>query len=128
MHVTCESCLREFQAPFAPCPDGRVGCCVAHYNEASWVCPQCTHDNGPAVARAFREGPHTMEIGMGVANIASVAKPELYSGVPDPDDIVVTIEELVPVSRPLKQPNNIRLIPGTKNYTSSPNDPETEDR
>jgi len=73
----CEGCGKSFLAPFAPCPDEIKGCLMAHYNNASWICPHCSHNNGPSVRKAIIEGPHTMEIGVGVGNIQSIRRLEL---------------------------------------------------
>lgn len=41
MIFTCKECGLEQSSKLAPCPDGREGCCVAHYDENSFVCDRC---------------------------------------------------------------------------------------
>lgn len=64
----CVRCGQEFDAPHAPCPDGREGCLVAHFAADAYVCPRCKHDNGPAIGRAIREGRAITGIGIGIGN------------------------------------------------------------
>ena len=79
MQVTA-SCGHTFQTKQAPCPDGRVGCMVAHYNQESFICPECGLDTGPEVRKAMLEGPWKEELGMGVYNPAALQKLEMYNG------------------------------------------------
>ena len=73
----CEKCGEGSPTKFASCPDGIPGCLVSHYDAASFLCRSCGHDNRAYCARLLMEGPHTMEIGMGVGNVQSIMKLEL---------------------------------------------------
>lgn len=73
----CESCGKTSSITLAPCPDGLVGCLVAHYNEKSYICQHCGQDNYGWISK--NSGIHFEEIGIGVANIESIKKLELYS-------------------------------------------------
>lgn len=73
MHVTCR-CGHKFQSRPAPCPDGRIGCLVAHYDAASFVCPKCLHDSGPAIAKSILDGNVRQEVGVGMFNARALAK------------------------------------------------------
>jgi len=78
---TCERCETLQMGKLDPCPDGRPGCLVAHTSKArSYVCEECGHNNWDMITE-LSKGPHYMTIGMGMANIASIAKLELYAGL-----------------------------------------------
>lgn len=78
MHITAYGhCRRSFDAPLAPCPDGRVGCLVAHLAKTAFVCPHCSHDNGPAVVRIFREGRVTAGPGISIWNPKAIDRLKL---------------------------------------------------
>lgn len=72
MFVQCEKCRGTFQAREAPCPDGIEGCLVAHYDEQSWICPECGHNNISLVSLdhiRIYEKP-----GFGIANLRGIKK------------------------------------------------------
>lgn len=76
---TCEHCGKNSTVAFAPCPEEREGCCVAHYDANSYICEHCGHDNREQCAEAMMKGPHIMEVGIGMGNIKSISKLELHS-------------------------------------------------
>lgn len=84
---SCLDCKKQFQSKPAPCPDGRVGCLVAHYDKASFICPYCSFDMGPAVGNALLNGQHIIEPGIAIINVASIVKLNLF-------DEVKTMEKL----------------------------------
>lgn len=71
-------CGAKFPTKMAPCPDGREGCCAAHYDKDSYVCPNCNKDHGPEIWKAVMEGRVETRIGMCVINTAAMARLELY--------------------------------------------------
>lgn len=73
----CE-CGARFPTKLAPCPDGRVGCCVAHYDKDSYTCPSCGKDYGPGIMKALMDGNVTESIGIAVINMAAAARLEFY--------------------------------------------------
>jgi hypothetical protein len=75
MQVTCR-CGERFQSKPAPCPDGREGCCVAHYDKASFVCPTCGYDSGPDIAKAILGGNVVELPGIAIVNERAVKEIE----------------------------------------------------
>ena len=71
MRVSC-ACGVEYQSKPAPCPDNQKGCCVAHYNTDSFICPACQADNHPRWDTSFQ-----VEMGLGVGNVEGVSKLKL---------------------------------------------------
>jgi len=67
MKITCK-CNHVYQSTLAPCPDGRVGCGVAHYDGNSFICPQCGYNSFPDVTAVIREGRVKERIGVGYYN------------------------------------------------------------
>lgn len=76
----CSGCGKEFESVLAPCPDGREGCCVAHYDDKSFLCPHCGHDAGPAVSKALLEGGVTETLGVGIYNPEALKRLKLGGG------------------------------------------------
>jgi hypothetical protein len=73
-------CSESFSPRLAPCPEGLEGCCVAHYNEDSYICQKCGRDHGPEFARAIAEGRIKYdEVAISVVNVAAAAKLEFYT-------------------------------------------------
>jgi hypothetical protein len=67
---TCEKCGLEQMTKTIPCPDGRVGCCVAHYGNDAYVCTKCGHDNTPD----WENTTFTEEVGEAIINVEAVKK------------------------------------------------------
>ncbi len=80
MQIKCFGCGASFQSKLTPCPDGREGCAVAHYDQKSFICPECGHDNLLEVRDAIKEGRVVEEMGVGVVNLAALKKVKLYGG------------------------------------------------
>lgn len=71
-------CGAKFPTKMAPCPDGREGCCVAHYDADSYRCPECGKDWGPEIWKAVKEGRVKELPAIAIINTAAMAKLELY--------------------------------------------------
>lgn len=76
MKVTC-NCNREFTAKLADCPEDKEGCCVAHYDKGSFICPYCKYDSGPDIGHLFASGHVTTSLGVGVVNMNAISKLKL---------------------------------------------------
>lgn len=74
---TCK-CGHTFTTKLAPCPDGREGCCVAHFDKESFVCPKCGYDSGPDFVKAIREGRMVEEVGISIVNLDAISKLKFY--------------------------------------------------
>lgn len=59
----CKKCGVKFPVQLAPCPDGIVGCLVAHYDEHSYTCPNGHRNKPPSIQMGVHE-----VLGMGVIN------------------------------------------------------------
>lgn len=73
LHDQC-SCKEGFTPTMIPCPEGRVGCCVAHYDASSYICSKCGFDYGDLFSKALLEGRVHTEIGLAVVNINAINK------------------------------------------------------
>lgn len=76
--IECE-CGHTFPVTLAPCPDGLVGCCVAHFDTESYKCSKCGYDSGPDIGKAIMEGRVVYEVGISVVNLKAVANLKLYT-------------------------------------------------
>jgi hypothetical protein len=56
---------------------------VAHFDDDSWICSHCSHDNWKWIADANLKAIHHMKVGVGVANVKAVEKLELFKEVSD---------------------------------------------
>lgn len=75
--AACENCEKPFEDTPAPCPDGIQGCCMAHYDKSSFICPHCKHDNGPSISKGMLEGPWVELPGIGFGNVAAIKRLDL---------------------------------------------------
>jgi rubredoxin len=48
--VICQGCGAAFEPKLGPCPDGRRGCTVAHFDKDSFRCPKCGAGHSAATA------------------------------------------------------------------------------
>ena len=69
-------CGTKFNTKLAPCPDGREGCCVAHFDKDSYRCPGCGKDLGPEIWKALSEGRVEYKEGVAIVNVAAVKELE----------------------------------------------------
>lgn len=71
------SCEHRWERKMIPCPDGIVGCLVAHYGdfEDDRYCPECGYD----IEKDFTGKPFTIteKIGMAVINPNGLSKLKL---------------------------------------------------
>lgn len=68
------SCINGFTPKLVPCPDGIEGCCVAHYDDQSWICPKCGHDYREELRLAWLSGNVHEEIGMTILNTKGLSE------------------------------------------------------
>lgn len=66
---TCMSCGLKQKITHVPCPDGKVGCCVSHFDKDSFVC-KCGTDNQPD----WENTKVMEEVGMAYSNAAALRK------------------------------------------------------
>ena len=76
MTITCSKCETVFTSTSAPCPDNIKGCCVAHFDTKSFICP-CGHNMGPEIGATIKEGRVEYAEGIAIINVASIEKLEL---------------------------------------------------
>ena len=101
MNITC-ACGAEYASKTEPCPDGRPGCLVMHYAKDAHICPKCGADNVPDLSKGV-----SMEIGMGMGNLASILKLEMYAEKP-------IIANALADNPPSKETLHERMVAGLK--------------
>ena len=69
-------CEHSFGPKLAACPDGKIGCLVAHYDKHSWICTECGYDAAPEVAKAIMEGRIDYVEGPCIINLNAIFKLE----------------------------------------------------